>query len=543
MYFSCLHDLLGPALPMPEEMAAWDAASINEFHIPEMLLMENASREAFHVLKGLLEPQRRILVLVGGGNNGGDGVAVARHLLNAGHTVLVCHTKPLETLSPTVQTHVTMAAKAGVPFIPLALGDRRLITPPERRKIAQSPHIVIDALLGTGFTAPVREKEREIIRFINQFSESASVIALDIPSGLDGLTGAPKPEAVRAKHTITFEAAKPGLVFPHAAEYTGMLHVRPIGIPEAVRKLHPASFRLLDPRPDAWPANDPAMHKGTAGRVMIFGGSQGLAGAPALAALGALRTGAGLITVACPSDIEPQIRPAFPEIMTLPLGNGLKWTNALLPACVKAITEMPHASALVLGPGMGRSPETRDIVETIVMEKKRPPLVLDADGLYHLCGPKGAHLLAHLRQEDCISPHPGEAARILETTPKDVQMARIESIRTLIRETKAIVVLKGAGTLIARHDTPICIAPYASPCLAVGGSGDVLSGVIAAYLARIRAAYPSDAEDAFRAVCLGVCVHGRAGRMLDLSLPHRGALAREIADAIPLVPRGQSTPR
>lgn len=533
-----LHEQLGTALPTPEEMARWDTASINEFCIPEPLLMENAGREAFHALAPLLEPNRRILVVMGGGNNGGDGAALARHLHDAGHTVLICHAKPLENLSPTLETHVVMAKKAGVPFIPLALADRRLITPPEYRKTAHNPHVVIDALLGTGFSGALRGTELEIIRFMNAQGDSALVFSLDIPSGLDGYAGIPRPEAVRARHTVTFEAAKPGLMFPHAAEYTGTLHVRPIGIPAAARAMHPASFRLLAPAPEAWPVISPAMHKGEAGRVLIFGGGPGLPGAPALAALGALRTGAGLVTVACPTGIEPQIRPAFPEIMTLPLGTGLKWSNALVPACVKAMVELPHAAAIVVGPGMGRSPETYDVLETIILEKKRPPLVLDADGLYPMGNAKGAKLLAQLRKDDCITPHPGEAAHILDTSAQDVNTARTESLRALTRETDATVVLKGAGTLVARNDTPVYIAPFASPSLAVGGSGDVLSGIIAAYVARLRATFASSgAGDTFRAACLGVLVHGKAGELLDARYPHRGALAREIADAVPGVAR------
>lgn len=538
--FALYHDL-GHPLPTPEEMASWDAASIGEFGIPETLLMENASREAFHVLAPMLEPCRRILVIMGSGNNGGDGAALARHLLDAGHQVLICHLKPLENLSETSHAHAVMALKAGVPFIPLALADNRLIVPSEYREIAHTPHVVVDALLGTGFQGPLRDKELEIIRFINQMRAFAAVFSLDIPSGLDGLTGMPRPEAVKAGHTVTFEAAKTGLAFHHAAAYTGEVHVRRIGIPTAVHQLRPASFRLLAPRNQAWPVNQRDMHKGEAGRVLIFGGSPGLTGAPALAALGALRTGAGLVTVACPGGLEPQIRPSFPEIMTLPLGAASAWSNALLSACVKAVSELSRGSALVVGPGMGRSPETRDIIEAIIKEKKRPPLVLDADALHPL-GTKGETdqadpLLTHLREDDCITPHPGEAARILGTAADDVQSARVESIRALTTLTRATVVLKGAGTLIARENSPVFIAPFATPSLAVGGSGDVLSGIIAAYLAKLRPEHPTPSGEAFKAVCLGVYTHGMAGRLLDAAYPHRGALAGEIADAVPRVER------
>ncbi len=532
-----LYQNLGLPLPTPAEMASWDEASINEFRIPETLLMENASREAFHVLRALLEPERRILVIMGGGNNGGDGAALARHLLDAGHRVLVCHTQPLNTKSPTLNGHIAMAVKAGVPFIPLSLADKRLVTPPEYRLIAHRPHMLVDALLGTGFTGPLREKELEIVRFINAMGETLPVFSLDVPSGLDGLTGLPRPEAVRATHTVTFEAAKTGLAFPHAAEFTGRLHVRRIGVPSAVHKLRPASFRLLDPVSGAWPENSPDMHKGQAGRVVIFGGSQGLTGAPAMAAIGAARSGAGLVTVACPGGIESQIRPLFPEIMTLPLGTGTTWSAALVPACVKTVTELPHAAAIALGPGMGRSQGASDIIETIVTEKKRPPVILDADGLYPLGAGGGqaraAALLDALREDDCITPHPGEAARILETSPGDIQAARVESLRALTGMTRAVVVLKGAGTLLARGNSPAFVAPFVSPSLAVGGSGDVLTGIIAAILAKIRSAYPLSAEDTFRAACLGVFLHGKAGEYLDGRYPHRGALAREIAEAVP----------
>jgi len=537
MKAATLYHQLGSPLPTPNEMASWDAASINEFCIPPAILIENASREAFRIINAMLKPEQRILVLVGGGNNGGDGMALARHLLNAGHNVLVCHTRPLDDTRPMLGEHITMAFKNGVPFIPLALADKRLITPPEYRRIAHTPDCIIDALLGTGLSGPLKGLELECIRFMNHMGETTPIISLDIPSGLDGLTGMPRPEAVRANHTITFETAKVGLALPQAREFIGIVHTCGIGIPSTVQSLYPASFYSLRPRPSAWPNNASDMHKGQGGRVVIFGGSPGLTGAPALAAQGAFRTGAGLVSIACPEGIEPQVRPHLPEIMTSPLGSGVKWNNSLVPACIKTVTEQHHATALVLGPGMGKSAETCSIVESIIHEKKRPPVILDADGLLPLCGHKGRSLLGALRGDDCITPHPGEAARILDTTANDVQAARVESLRTLARETKATVVLKGAGTLIMRQDTPIFVSSTVSPSLAVGGSGDVLSGIIAAFLAKIRVNHPSTMADAFRAVCLGVFIHGKAGELLDVQYPYRGALAGEIADAIPRVAR------
>lgn len=527
--------LLGPALPTPQEMAAWDAASMQKFHIPEAMLMENAAREAFHVVNGMLRPRSRVLVVMGAGNNGGDGASLARHMHDAGHDVLAVHASPLEKLRDTAKLHVEIAQKTGVRFLPLSLDGADFHLPPEFAK----PDMIVDALLGTGFTGELREKELTIIRGINKFRGSCpplAIVSLDVPSGLDALTGLPAPEAVKADMTVTFEAAKTGLGFPHAAAYTGTLTVRPIGIPKMVRGLHPASFHLLSPSSEAWPAASPFMHKGAAGRVCIFGGSSGMAGAPTLAAFGALRNGAGLVTVACPGGIEMHVRSGYPEIMTAPLGQMTAWETALIPDCLAIVHNLPRGSALVIGPGMGRSRQGKELTAALIAEKQRPPLVLDADGLAAL---DERESLASLREEDCITPHPGEAARILKTSTDDVQTARVDSLRALMDATKATIVLKGAGTLIGRRGYPIFIAPFATPSLAVGGSGDVLSGVIAAFMAQMRSCYPYTFyfHDAFHAAALGVFVHGKAGRLLDETCPHRGALAREIADSIPRVPR------
>ena len=531
---------LGQPLPTPEEMGAWDTASINDFFIPNSMLMENASREAVRVFEGFLALQSRVLIIMGGGNNGGDGACIARHLRDAGHQVLVCHTKALDKASFATKEHVFIAQKNGVPFVPLSFSNGVPALPPEHHDIAYAPHLIVDALLGTGFSGQLRQAELEIIRYINHLGKRIPVAAVDIPSGLDGLTGLPKPEAVRATCTVTFEAAKPGLVQHHAQEYTGTVYVRRIGIPTAVRSLHPASFYLLAPQKHAWPAKITIMHKGSAGRVLIFGGSKGITGAPVLAALGALRAGAGLVTAACPEKLEYSLRQGFPEIMTHPLGTGDTWDEHLLPDCANAVTDLPRSSALVLGPGIGRGAKTLDVIAAILKNKHRPPLVLDADGLFALgTEPGGASspLLQSLHAEDCITPHPGEAARILGTTIQEVQADRVAALRTLTGMTLATVILKGVNTLISRQGTPVFIAPFATPSLAVGGSGDVLSGVIAALLSRARASASFSCNDAFQAACLAVYLHGKAGEDLDLRYPERGALAREIAESIAHVQR------
>ncbi len=509
-------------LPTPAEMAAWDKASIERYGIPEFTLMENASREAFHVLHPLLAPGSRVLVLIGRGNNGGDGAAVARHLLDSGHAVLVCHAHPLEKLTGVAAEHAALAARTGVPFVPATLRDGVLDVPEPWRDIAGIPHMLIDALLGTGFSGELREREQELVRHINALRERAFVVALDIPSGLDGLTGAARPDAVRARLTVTFAAAKIGLCLPQAAPYTGELHVRPIGIPRQICDELPPSFRLLDPQGPLFPPPAAGMHKGDAGRVLIIGGSPEFIGAPQLAALGALRAGAGLVSVACPADLAGQIRGAWPEIMALPLGAGCAWTEDMIAPLLAFVSTLPEKSALVLGPGLGRSPAAALLVRAVLGMEKRPALVLDADGLFPLA--PDSDMAALLRAEDCITPHPGEAAHMLGMDTAAVQTDRPAAARALARRGKATVVLKGAGSLVCRHDEPVTLAPFAAPSLAVGGSGDVLAGVVAALLAR----------GCEGAACLGVYLHGRAGELLARRYPRRGVLAREIADAVPL---------
>ena len=535
------HLMFSP-LPTPAEMAAWDKTAIATFGIPEFTLMENASREALHVMTVLTPKRTSILVIMGGGNNGGDGAALARHLFDIGHDVLVCHTKALEDLPETSRQHALLARQTGVPFIPAKLHEGRLVVPSRHRQIASSPRIVIDALLGSGFTGTLRETEFQLVEHMNTLGESALIVSLDIPSGLDGTFGIPRPVAVRADHTITFESAKTGLAIPHARPYTGCLHVRPIGIPAAARQSTPASFRLLAPQRGAWPVPHSTMHKGNAGRVVIIGGSKAFPGAPVLAALGALRAGAGLVTMVCPGGLCSTLRAGFPEIMTHPLPGEVgeeDWRENMIPSLLDLLSLLPRASCVILGPGLGRSSAINKIVTAILKHEGRPDIVLDADGLYPLGA--DAHgvlspLLKLLRDDDCITPHPGEAARILGTVTEDIQAARVESFHALTDASKAVIVLKGAGTLIGQGKSPITIAPFATPALAVGGSGDVLSGVIAAHMARARlfCLPPHSCDSTLMAACLGVHLHGRAGEILEERFPGRGALAREIADAIPL---------
>ncbi len=536
-------------LPAPEEMAGWDRAAITDFGLREEMLMENASREALHALRAELASRAeagaglnsgapiapdtpsaatsasfsfsglRVLLFMGGGNNGGDAAALARHLHDAGAEVLVLHTRPLGGYRGAAGYHARLAKRCGVPFRPAGAWPRSLPAPHWL-----APHVVVDGLLGTGFTGMLREREADLVTAINELSGRAFVLALDIPSGLGGLTGRPRPDAVRAHATVTFEAAKPGLVLPEAAPYTGRLHVRPIGIPQAVRALHPASYRMLDDSClAALPAPAPCMHKGTAGHVLVVGGSEGLTGAPLLAALGALRGGAGLVTVACPGGLATEVKAATPDVMTLPLGERRAWDPAALPGLLALASQTGRCNALVIGPGMGRSPEAGEVLSALLALPGRPPAVIDADGLFPLA--EGLVSLDLVRETDIVTPHPGEMARLAGLTTADVQRGRAATARAFAARCAGVLVLKGAGSLVTRRDRPITLVPLAAPTLAVAGSGDVLSGLAGALLAQ---GAPSDV-----AACLAAYLHAKAGQLLLHDYPARGNTPREIADAIP----------
>lgn len=499
-------------LPTPEEMAVWDRETIDTIGIPGVTLMESASREAVDVLLeeyGSVDGAE-IACFAGSGNNGGDTFAMARHLLDLGADVTVYHTKPKKLYRGETRTNLLWAQKLDVPLKHLAGLDANAIPLPD---------IVIDGLLGTGFEGQLRENYLDLIRVINRMGKHAFVFSVDIPSGLNGLTGLPQPEAVMADITATFQAPKLGLAMPGASRYTGLLHVRAIGIPAMVQESHPASHHLITGDCMALiPQPTHAMHKGTAGHVLVIGGSRGLTGAPHLAALGALRSGSGLVTVACPGGLADSIKAGSPDIMTMPFGSGDAWNLSMVN---KLLAEADRFGAIILGPGMGRASATIEFIRAFLTNCP-DNVVLDADGLFALA--RFPELLELLPETTVLTPHPGEMATLMRISNSDVQNNRLGLARSLTDRTNATLVFKGAGTVVADANA-VCLNPFSEPNLAVGGSGDVLSGVIGSLLAR--------GLEPLAAACTGVYWHGLAGRLLNEDFFLRGNLASEIAHTLP----------
>ena len=533
---------LFPPLPLPEEMRQWDAGAM-ALGLPEELLMENAARAALDVLQHY-QPKLaglRIWLLMGSGNNGGDAACLARHLLDAGAEVLVLHTRPLSACKGACGKHVRIARAAGVAF------ER---CRPSVFRRAGLPHIIVDGLLGTGFSGMLRPDALELVRTVNALPNGPFVLALDIPSGLDGHSGLAMPEAIRASATVSFAAAKPGLVLPHAQPWTGTLHVRAIGIPLAVQSKAPCSFYALDGRSLSPLAQIlPDRFKNSYGHVLVLGGAPGLGGAAHLAARAALRAGAGLVTAAAPGAGIADIKNGWPEIMTMPLGETERQWPATLPAALVELVD--RCAALVVGPGMGRGSDAAAFVAALLRLPHRPPTVFDADALVLLAG--RPDLLGLVGANDVLTPHPGEAAALLGCTVAEIQADRQTSLARLCALCRGVVVLKGAASLVGQAQAPTLLCPYDVPQLAVGGSGDVLAGCTAGLLARMlpamrmqgKTAGPRNTtteqnsntaeiiQPAHMLAGQAVALHALAGKSLAKQWPLRGNTPSAVADALP----------
>ncbi|BBD07610.1 NAD(P)H-hydrate dehydratase [Desulfovibrio ferrophilus] len=504
-------------LPTPYEMALWDQETISDFGLRQEVLMECAGRGCFDTLTEQFESLEglRALVLAGSGNNGGDAFVIARLLADAGALVSVIHTGRKKRYRGAAATNLRLAQRMGLPMTYLSGPNLTEMT-----SELGTPDIIIDGLLGTGFTGELRGNAQHWINAINGLGQEAYVLAVDIPSGLNGENGRPQPVAVMADCTVTFHAPKLGLLMPGADVWTGEIIVHPIGIPGFIERSAPPTCALLTHGVGILaPLPDEAMHKGHAGHVLVMGGSPGLTGAPLLAALGALRAGAGLTTVACPRGLAMEIKAGVPEVMTLPLGKGDAW---MAPMADDLLHHIAKFSALSLGPGIGRDERTLEFLDAL-LEQELPPLVLDADGLYWLA--EQPELLGPNAPQTILTPHPGEMARLLGRSTADIQANRLQAAREAADTYGAITILKGAGTVIAQPGGQAWLSPFSSPNLAVAGSGDVLSGLLSAMLAQDLTP--------LEAACLGVYWHGLAGERLANDYPLRGNLAGDIALELP----------
>ncbi len=504
-------------LAYADEMREMDRSTIEDWGLPAAVLMENAGRSATAVAEQLLEqlPPGRIVVVAGKGNNGGDGFVVARWLHWAGYDVEACLLAELDELEGHAGTNARFADQMGVP----------IHEQPDRNTLddrLSGATLIVDAVLGTGISGEVRGSAREAIQAIN--SAEAPVVSVDIPSGVDADTGAILGDAVWACSTVTFALAKVGMYQYPGRERCGQITIAPIGMARQVTASDDLQTNLTTSDDAEWmlPGRAPDMHKGDAGRLLIVAGSVGMTGAAAMTGLAASRAGAGLVYVACPESLNDILETKCTEVLTRPMPETDERTLAL--AAEEPIVEFAEdMDAVVLGPGLSGNDESAELARRLAA-RLEAPMLIDADGLNAFAGK--ADGLAERPAPTVLTPHPGEFARLADREIADIQEDRPQAARELAERTGCVTLLKGAGTVIAAPDGGTWINPTGNEGLASGGSGDVLSGMIGAFMA--------GGSQALQAAVAGAFYHGRAAEAAGED-GVRGMAPPKLLDVLPSV--------
>jgi NAD(P)H-hydrate epimerase len=503
------------------EMARLDRQTIEEIGIPGVVLMENAARGAaeffLRTVPDLLK--RRIVVVSGGGNNAGDGFVLARLFHNKGAAVRVVCLRSPDRLQGDALINFRILERMNLPVV---VWD-------EDRDFANQWHwieqneAVVDAILGTGLNSEVQGLYRQVIEALNTLT--VPVLAVDVPSGLDTTTGRPLGAAVRAHATATFGFLKVGHLVSPGENYVGEIHVVDIGIPPSLAEASGIKRFWLDKQlASQWLQPRPfGTHKGTAGHVAVLSGSLGKTGAATLICQGAARVGAGLVTLFIPASLNPILEVKLTEAMTYPIPETAEQTpnSTALP---EILAFLEGKQALAMGPGISLHPETQLLVTTL-LPQTTCPVVLDADALTVLAD--HIELLQKASVPLILTPHPGEMARLIRCSNREVQENRVEIASEFSRTHGLTLVLKGHRTLIASPDGSLAINSSGNPAMASGGMGDALTGMIAGFLAQ--------GFEPFQAACLGVYIHGAAADERFLGVASRGLVASDLLDRVPQV--------
>jgi len=489
-----------------EAVRAIDQDAIERLGVPGVTLMEHAGRGAFEQIRARL-PGRldAVLVVCGPGQNGGDGFVVARHLAWSGFRPRVALGCDAERVQGDARIQLERLRAIGIE-------PARVRSWAELHALGEGATLVVDALFGTGLTRALEGSYAELVATMNALGAlGVPTVALDLPSGVDADSGAVLGVAPGVALTLTFAALKRGLYQHPGAGLAGEVVCVPIGVPGPSS----ASTGLLEPGDVArWlPRRAGDVHKGDAGRVLIVAGSPGHTGAALLAGLGAQRGGAGLVTLAPRAEARAALDAKVVELMTMALPSEPTLAAAELVALGA------DCDALVVGPGLGTDPDGQALARSLALALQRPT-VLDADVLGAHAGRLDA--LRNAAAPRVLTPHPGEAARLLGWTVARVQADRYAAAGELAAQSGAVCVLKGAGSLVAAPDGRMAVCARGTPALASGGTGDVLAGLIGALLASLPA---------FEAAAAGVYLHALAGELAAQS--DRGLLAREVADRLP----------
>lgn len=467
------------------QMSLADKLTIDELKIPSIVLMENAARAAVDEILKVIDRNSTVAVIVGSGNNGGDGVAIARHLFNRGVSVEIFLTESEERFSNDLKINYEIIKRYPIKIKSIEEFEDRF-------------DIVVDAIFGTGLNRPLEGRYLEIIKMIN--SLNSKIVAIDIPSGLSGSSPNPLGEAVKADLTITFCRPKiPHCIYP-AKEYCGEVVVVDISIPDfIIPKVEPFIYLIEKSSLPKLPKRGRFSHKGNYGHAVLLGGSLGKSGAIILSTFATIKTGAGLTTTILPESISSNLASYLPEAMYIPIRDYDDLVKEDISDIIKFVRDK---TVLTIGPGMGVSKGARNIIKEIV-ENLDLNLIFDADGINNLVGVD----YEFLRNRTIITPHIGEFARILSITKDELSKDIINITRTFAIRNGIVVVLKSASTLIAVPDGSVYVYSGGIPALAKGGSGDCLVGIITGLV--------SQGFSLKDASILGVYIFGETGKLLS----------------------------
>ena len=505
-----------------EEMRRIDERAIENYGIPSAALMETAGARAAQITwEHFGKPGLRVLVVAGKGKNGGDGFVIARHLQNLGADVRVQALFSPEDASGDSAVFLNILNEMGLPVESILTGEDI----PRLRSAAIHSEIVVDAILGTGFTPPARGIVGESLTALSEVK--TRVVALDIPSGLDSTTGAATPPHLVSELTITFGAYKRGHFLMPAAGLCGEISLADIGIPRQCVEEENIPLQLVD-RGDVaafLPQRKFDAHKGDAGNLLVVSGSKGMMGAAIMAASAGLRAGAGKGTLAGPENLAYAVESGPPEIMTLSLPATSSGT--IDASAFESILETSAAmDAMIVGPGISTHPRTMELVHQLIQHIEIP-IVLDADGLNALS--QDITALAGMRGGLILTPHPGEMARLNRISVAEVQTDRVSVAIDFAVGHKVHIALKGARTINASPSGNAWLNPTGNPALASGGTGDVLAGVIGALLAQ--------GLSGEKAMVVGTYLHGLAG---DIATSQIGGIGLTATDLLPQIPRARA---
>jgi len=506
-----------------KQMQEMDRKTINEFGIPGLVLMENAGRGALEVLVDTFEPIEtfRVAIVAGRGNNGGDGFVMGRYLMEMGVRVSFILLSGRERVVGDARVNMELA-EALLPEHP----DSQFMEVPDEKAFNRlrgkflDHDLFVDSIFGTGLNSDVRGFFGEVIQTLN--GSGKPIFSVDIPSGINSDTGKVCGVAVEAHATATFAFAKAGHVLYPGNLHTGDLEIIDIGIPGHIAKAESPDLFLpeIEDIASLLPERPFSSHKGSSGHLLVLAGSPGKTGAATLCANGAVRSGAGLVTLGIPLALMPVVEPMIVE----PMAQGFAQTDSgtLSSKALGAVTAaLKDKQALALGPGLGTDRQTRDLVKALVAESP-VPMVIDADGLN--CLASDPAILNTAKAPVILTPHPGEMARLTNKTAAGIQADRLSIARQFSETYQVILVLKGAQTLVACPDGNCFVCPTGNPGMASGGMGDVLTGMIAGFL--VQGMAPE------AAALSGTFIHGLCGDRLAENTPV-GFLASDMVDEIP----------